>query len=98
MQPSSRRTPTGTSTPAATTTARTTWKACGSVTTRAPSVIVDDVPNEPLGYGEMDGHKAPVRLELRVYDASIGLLGDGGEPCVMRHEIAFECRPFVSPG
>jgi len=47
---------------------------------------------------EWRGHKAPVRLRLRVHGASIGLLGDGRAPCVMRHAIACDCRPFVASG
>jgi hypothetical protein len=54
--------------------------------------------NDVLGGGEMAGHKAPVRLRLRVHGASIGLLEDGRAPCVMRHGITFDCRPFVHVG
>jgi hypothetical protein len=51
-----------------------------------------------LGVGEMARHKALVLLRLRVHGASIGLLGDGRAPCVMRHAIACDCRPFVAIG
>jgi hypothetical protein len=54
--------------------------------------------NDVLGGGEMAGHKAPVRLRLRVHGASIGLLGNRRAPYVMRHGIAFDYRPVVPAG
>ena len=65
---------------------------------RCAWLVTGNARNDVLGGGEMAGHKAPIRLRLRVHGASIGLLGDGGAPYVMRHGIAFDCRPFVPAG
>ena len=65
---------------------------------RCAWLVTGNARNDVLGGGEMAGHKAPVRLRLGVHGASIGLLGDGRAPYVMRHGIAFDCRPFVPAG